>query len=96
MQEVTIRFDQDSSKTGGKEIVNGPVHVHKLRLVDPSTDRPGKVNIGYLEDGQKVRVFKNSGTILPMVNFVVPLEDRYKDREDGPFDTPPEQTLEVE
>lgn len=95
LREVKIKFHEDNTLIGSKTLVTAPVHIHKLRLIDPSTDRPGKVDLGYLEDGSRVRVFRGTGTVLPIVNSLVPYEERHKDREDGPFDTPGEQALEV-
>lgn len=38
-------------------------------LVDPSTNKPTRVKIGYLEDGSKVRVGLETGTIIPMPSY---------------------------
>ena len=40
-----------------------PIDISNVSLIDPSTDKPGKVGYKF-EDGKKVRYFKKSGTIL--------------------------------
>jgi large subunit ribosomal protein L24 len=37
-----------------------PIHISNVAVVDPSTDKPGKVAIRINEDGTKTRVFKKS------------------------------------
>lgn len=37
-----------------------PIHISNVAIVDPSTDKPAKVQVRIQEDGTKVRVFKKS------------------------------------
>ena len=41
-----------------------PIHISNVSLIDPTTDRPAKVGYKLNEDGNKVRYFKKSGTVL--------------------------------
>ncbi len=46
----------------GKVTKHLPLHISNVAIVDPSTDKCAKVMVKINEDGQKVRVFKKSGT----------------------------------
>ena len=62
MVSKTIRRKSQQDK-GGIMVVEAPIHVSNVALVDPKTDKRTKV--GYkLQDGKKVRYAKASGTIL--------------------------------
>lgn len=41
-----------------------PIHISNVSLIDPTTDKPAKVGYKRNEDGNKVRYFKKSGTVL--------------------------------
>lgn len=41
-----------------------PIHISNVSLIDPTTDKPAKVGYKLNEDGNKVRYFKKSGTVL--------------------------------
>ena len=41
-----------------------PLDISNVALIDPSTDKPAKVGFKFDENGNKVRFFKKSGTIL--------------------------------
>ena len=41
-----------------------PIDISNVALIDPSTDKPGKVGLRFDENGRKVRYFKKTGTIL--------------------------------
>ena len=41
-----------------------PIHISNVSLIDPTTDKPGKVGYKLNVAGKKVRFFKKSGTIL--------------------------------
>lgn len=43
---------------------NLPIHISNLSLIDPSTDLPAKVGYKMDKDGNKVRFFKKSDTLL--------------------------------
>ena len=71
-----------------------PVHVSNVALIDPELNKPTRIKIGYLEDGQKVRVSKKSGAIIPKpertnLTYIA----RTKDYKPGPLDTPADAVL---
>ena len=41
-----------------------PIDISNVSLIDPSTDKPGKVGYKIDDNGKKVRYFKKSGTVL--------------------------------
>ncbi|MGH7102729.1 MAG: 50S ribosomal protein L24 [Acetobacteraceae bacterium] len=43
---------------------DAPLHLAKLALIDPSTDKPTKVGFRQLEDGRKVRFARKSGQAI--------------------------------
>ena len=60
---VTRNYKPSATNPGGPAQKNLPIHISNLSLVDPSDGKPAK--IGYkIQDGQKVRYFKKSGTVL--------------------------------
>ncbi len=46
---------------GGIVEQEAPLHLSKLALIDPKTDRPTRVGFRLAEDGNKVRFAKKSG-----------------------------------
>ncbi|XP_049849691.1 probable 39S ribosomal protein L24, mitochondrial [Schistocerca gregaria] len=42
-----------------------PVHYSNVALVDPTDNKPTRIGFKFLEDGQKVRVSKRTGAIIP-------------------------------
>ncbi|XP_019859548.1 PREDICTED: uncharacterized protein LOC100632341, partial [Amphimedon queenslandica] len=42
-----------------------PLHVSNVALVDPEDGKPCRIRYQYTEDGEKVRVSKRSGRIIP-------------------------------
>ena len=72
-----------------------PIHVSNVSLIDPESGKPTKVAYGYLDDGTKVRFAKKSGAVIPKPNRDdMKYVNRTKDKEDGDFDTSPEDALE--
>ncbi len=60
---VTRNSKPSATNPGGPIQKNLPIHISNLSLIDPSNGKPAR--IGYkLEDGQKVRFFKKTGTVL--------------------------------
>ena len=49
---------------GGIVEKEASVHVSKLMLVDPKSDKPTRVGFRVLEDGRKVRVAKATGAVI--------------------------------
>ncbi len=41
-----------------------PIHLSKLALIDPATDKPTRVGFRHLEDGRKVRIARKSGQAI--------------------------------
>jgi hypothetical protein len=72
------------------------IPMSQVRLIDPEDDRPGGVYIGYTEEGDRVRVFRKSKSILPIQK---PSKFQYKERVSGkvigPRDTMPADVVEV-
>lgn len=49
---------------GGKEKIEGPIHVSNVAVVDPKEDKATRIGFKTLKDGKKVRVAKKSGETL--------------------------------
>jgi len=49
---------------GGIIEKEAPIHLSKLALIDPKTDRPTRVGFRLLEDGRKVRFARKSGEAI--------------------------------
>ena len=85
-----VNYRSKWSKAEGKRVQSEtPVHVSNVMLADPATGEPTKVAYRFL-DGARVRVAKNSGSIVerPAV-----LTERLPRREAGPRDTPADDVL---
>ena len=54
---------QRAEQVGGVIEKEGPIHVSNVMLVDPKDDRPTRVGIA-VEDGERYRIAKRSGTRL--------------------------------
>ena len=66
-----------------------PIPYGSVQLVDPATNKPTKVKIGYLEDGTKVRVGLETGSVIPVPKYEhLKYEVRYQNKPEGPLDTP--------
>ena len=51
-----------------------PVNASNLMLIDPSTNKPTKVGVRFLEDGSKERYAKGSGASL---GKIAPARERH-------------------
>lgn len=49
---------------GGIETIEMSIHISKLSILDPKTNKPSRVGFKFLEDGKKVRFLKKSGETL--------------------------------
>ena len=68
-----------------------PIHVSNVALIDPELSIPTRIKIGFLEDGQRVRVSKKTGAIIPKPDRSnLTYLARTKDMKTGPMDTVPE------
>ena len=55
---------QSATQKGGIESIEMPMHISKLSLIDPKTNKPSRVGFKLLKDGKKVRFLKKSGETL--------------------------------
>eukprot|EP00011_Vannellida_sp_DIVA3-517-6-12_P012337 CAMPEP_0114625230 /NCGR_PEP_ID=MMETSP0168-20121206/11165_1 /TAXON_ID=95228 ORGANISM="Vannella sp., Strain DIVA3 517/6/12" /NCGR_SAMPLE_ID=MMETSP0168 /ASSEMBLY_ACC=CAM_ASM_000044 /LENGTH=165 /DNA_ID=CAMNT_0001836509 /DNA_START=16 /DNA_END=511 /DNA_ORIENTATION=- len=76
---------------GGIFTKEAPIHYSAVRLIDASDGLPCKVRWGFLENGEKVRVSKRTGEIVPKPED---LGVRMR-RKDGDMDTPAEAVRKV-
>ena len=70
----------------------GPIHVSNIQLIDNEVNGPTKVWRRYTDEGEKVRVSKASGSIIPKPEW-----KREKPRAilSGPKDTEPDDVYQV-
>ena len=59
----TLRDTQRSQELGGVIEREGPIHVSKVMLLDPSTNEPTRVGVSR-EDGRRKRVARRSGEAI--------------------------------
>jgi large subunit ribosomal protein L24 len=59
-----IKKGHPKSPQGGRLDIEVPMHVCKVALIDPTTDKPTRVGFRYLDDGSKERFAKKSGASL--------------------------------
>jgi large subunit ribosomal protein L24 len=64
MQKRHLKAGRRQMRTGGIIEQEGYVDASNVRLVDPSTGRPGRVR-SESRDGQRIRVFARSGERVP-------------------------------
>jgi large subunit ribosomal protein L24 len=62
---MRIKGNPDRGIMGGTQQVPRAIHYSNVNLVDPVTGKPTRVAKKILDDGQKVRVAKKSGAIIP-------------------------------
>ena len=58
----------NNNETGGIISKSMPIHQSNLAIFNPETQKADKVSIKKLETGEKVRVFRSSGTELQVSN----------------------------
>eukprot|EP00607_Mallomonas_marina_P006876 CAMPEP_0182427244 /NCGR_PEP_ID=MMETSP1167-20130531/16231_1 /TAXON_ID=2988 /ORGANISM="Mallomonas Sp, Strain CCMP3275" /LENGTH=192 /DNA_ID=CAMNT_0024609347 /DNA_START=37 /DNA_END=615 /DNA_ORIENTATION=+ len=73
MRRRIVKPGMDGSTPGKIILKPCSVHYSNVMLVDPTTGEPTKISRKYLESGEKVRVSKSSGEIIPKPH---PLMDR--------------------
>lgn len=59
-----VKANPQQQKPGGIIPKEAPLLACKVALVDPTTNKPSRVGIKFLEDGRKVRYFKTSGEVV--------------------------------
>ena len=58
------RPNPQRSVKGGIVDRETPIHLSNVTLIDPESDRPTRVGIKVLADGQRVRISRRSGAVL--------------------------------
>ncbi|KAI9918034.1 hypothetical protein PsorP6_013126 [Peronosclerospora sorghi] len=92
--EQTHRYVKATPAAAGRSyLAPSPIHYSNVNLVDPSIGKPTRIAIRFTEEGEKVRVSKKTGTLIPKPAI---LKERHNPRrtETGPLDTAPEDVLE--
>jgi large subunit ribosomal protein L24 len=64
VNQVTRFLKATQQNPNGPVQKNLPLHISNVALIDPSTNKPGRVGIRVKEDGSKERFFKKSGSTL--------------------------------
>jgi len=91
-----VKADMEKDQKGGVKSIIHPVHVSNVQLVDPESGKTTKTRFGYLATGEKVRISKSTGTIIPKQMLAVyNQKNRNKNKVDGPKDTTGATALEV-
>ncbi|KAL4162237.1 hypothetical protein PRNP1_002784 [Phytophthora ramorum] len=91
---MSHRYVKSTPAAAGRSYLSpSPIHYSNVNLVDPSIGKPTRVAMRFTDEGEKVRVSKKTGTIIPKPAV---LKERHNPRrtETGPFDTTPEDALE--
>ena len=100
MNKKHVKARDDEGTTGGIMEREAPIHYSNVMLLDPTTITddwpaipavPTRIFTGWDENGNKVRVAKKSGEIIPKPTF----EPTLKYRTDGRKDTPQETAKKV-
>ena len=78
----------EGAAPGGAIATASPIHYSNLALVDPTLNRPARVAIRYTEAGEKVRVSKRSGAVIPWPAPALKFDRPLRPAEPGPKDTP--------
>lgn len=65
MGKRLIKGDKDRGIPGKVIMKERAVHYSNVNLVDPVSGAPTRINRTYLETGEKVRIAKKSGAIIP-------------------------------
>ncbi len=67
VNKVTRHIKPDYRYPQGVLTKEMPIDLSNVAVVDPSTDKPGRVGFKFDENGNKVRYFKKSGNLVPKV-----------------------------
>ena len=59
-----VKPNPQREQAGGIISREMPLPISNVGLVNPTTNKVGKVGFKFLEDGQKVRYFKESGEVI--------------------------------
>lgn len=61
---ITKHQKQTPAQEGGRVRKESSIHISNVAHVDPSSKKPTRVGIKFLEDGKKVRISKRSGETI--------------------------------
>lgn len=76
------RYVKATPAASGRSYLSpSPIHYSNVNLVDPSIGKPTRIAIRYTDEGEKVRVSKKTGTIIPKPAI---LKERHNPRRTGP------------
>ena len=65
MQKVHLKPGRKLARTGGILEREGHIHASNVMLVDPQTQRRGRIRVDKDDNGRRVRVFAKSGARVP-------------------------------
>ncbi|RLN14328.1 hypothetical protein BBJ28_00022702 [Nothophytophthora sp. Chile5] len=75
------RYVKSTPVAAGRSYLSpSPIHYSNVNLVDPSIGKPTRVAIRFTDEGEKVRVSKKTGTIIPKPAV---LKERHHPRRKG-------------
>jgi large subunit ribosomal protein L24 len=78
----------EGSTPGGAIAMPSAIHYSNLALVDPTLGKPARVAIRFTAAGEKVRVSKRSGAVIPWPAPALKYDRPLRPAEPGPQDTP--------
>ena len=78
----------EGTQPGGVISTPSAIHYSNLNLLDPTLKRPTKVAIRFTQSGEKARVSKKSGAVIPWPEPANKYERPLRAAEPGPRDTP--------
>jgi len=78
----------EGNQPGGVISTPSAIHYSNLNLLDPTLKRPTKVAIRFTQGGEKTRVSKKSGAVIPWPEPANKYERPLRSAESGPSDTP--------
>jgi large subunit ribosomal protein L24 len=58
------KTNKDTRQGGGIVEFSAPIHVSNVQIVDPKTNKPTRVGLSQNAQSKRVRVTKQSGTVL--------------------------------
>ncbi|KAJ8544487.1 hypothetical protein ON010_g11781 [Phytophthora cinnamomi] len=80
---MSHRYVKATPAASGRSYLSpSPIHYSNVNLVDPSIGKPTRIAIRFTDEGEKVRVSKKTGTIIPKPAI---LKERHNPRRTGPL-----------
>ena len=77
----------EGNQPGGVISTPSAIHYSNLNLLDPTLNKPTKVSIRFTQTGEKARVSKKSGAVIPWPEPASKYERPLRAAEPGPRDT---------